>query len=93
MGMAKEIILTGRVLDAEEDYRLRIYNRLVPNEKLIDEAMALAREISANPATAVKQAKRALETGANISGALDFDFEASKDCFLAGDTFARSKRF
>jgi enoyl-CoA hydratase/carnithine racemase len=93
MGVAKEIILTGRVLEAEECYRLGIYNRVVPMEKLMEEAVGLGKEISQHPAVAVKQAKRALEIGADISGALDFDFEASKECFFSGDALARSKRF
>jgi methylglutaconyl-CoA hydratase len=93
MGVAKEIILTGRLLEAEECYRLGIYNRVVPGERLMDEAVGLGKEIAQHPAVAVKQAKRALEIGADISGALDFDFEASKECFFRGDALERSKRF
>jgi enoyl-CoA hydratase/carnithine racemase len=93
MGVAKEIILTGRVLEAEEACRLGIYNRIVPLEKLDEDALNLAREISGNPPFAVKQAKKALEFGADISGALDFDFEASKECFFAGDALDKAKTF
>ena len=93
MGIAKEIILSGRVLEAEEAFRLGIYNRLVSEKSLVDEAMDLAKEISQNPPIAVKQAKKALESGADISVALDFDFEASKECFLSGDAFAGPETF
>ena len=93
MGVAKEIILTGRVLEAEQAYRLGIYNRLVPYEKLREETMNLAKEISGNPPIAVKQAKKALDLGADISAALDFDFEASKECFFSGDALGRAKTF
>lgn len=93
MGMAKEIIFTGRVLEAEEAYRLGIYNRLVPGERLMEEAMNLAKEISANPPLALKQAKKALDVGADINAALDFDFEASKEGFFAGDALSGPKRF
>ena len=93
MGIAKEIILTGRVVEAEEAYRVGIYNRLVTGEKLIDEAMKLAKEISKNPPIAVKQAKKVLDSGANIAAALDFDFEASKECFFAGDALSKPKTF
>ena len=93
MGVAKEIILTGRVLEAEEAYRLGIYNRMVPQEKIQEETMKLANEISENPPIAVTQAKKALDFGANISEALDFDFEASKKCFLEGDAFSKPKNF
>ena len=93
MGIAREIIFTGRVLEAAEAHRLGIYNRLVPGEKLLDEAMGLAKEIADNPPLAVKQAKKVLEAGADISMALDLDFEASKECFFAGDAFSKPKTF
>lgn len=93
MGVAKEIILTGRVLEAEEAYRLGIYNRLAPYEKLLEETMSLAKQISENPPIAVKQAKKVLDLGANISAALDFDFEASKECFFAGNALSKPKTF
>ncbi|HLA04728.1 MAG TPA: enoyl-CoA hydratase/isomerase family protein [Syntrophales bacterium] len=93
MGAAKEIILTGRVLEADEAYRLGIYNRLVSYEKLEEETMSLAKQISENPPIAVKQAKKALDSGADISAALDFDFEASKECFFAGDALSKPKTF
>lgn len=93
MGIAKEIILTGRVLEAEEALQLGIYNRIVPIERLDEETMKIARSIAENPPMAVKQAKKALDFGADISGALDFDFEASKECFFAGDALTKPKAF
>ena len=93
MGVAKDIILTGRVLEAEEAYRLGIYNRMVPREKLQEETMNLAKGISENPPIAVKQAKKVLDLGADISVALDFDFEASKECFFSGDALSKPKTF
>jgi len=93
IGVAKDIILTGRQLEADEAYRLGIYNRLVSLEKLPEETMALAKKITGNPAVAVKQAKKALDAGANIRGSLDFDYEASSECFLVGDAHSKSKNF
>ncbi|MBW1999045.1 MAG: enoyl-CoA hydratase/isomerase family protein [Deltaproteobacteria bacterium] len=93
MGVAKDIILTGRVVEAEEAFRLGIYNRLVPDGGALGEALRIAQEISKNPPVAVKQAKKALDAGADISSALDFDFEASKECFLLGDALERPKGF
>ena len=91
MGAAKELILTGRVIEAEEARALGIYNRVVAAESLLGEALGLAREIAANSPVAVRQAKRAIEAGADLSFALEFDFEASKECFLAGDAFEKPK--
>ena len=93
VGVAKEIILTGRTLEAEEAFRLGIYNRVVPVENLSEETMNLAKEISGNPSTAVKQAKKVIDLGSDISNALDFDFEASKECFFSGEALSKPKTF
>lgn len=93
IGVAKDIILTGRILEADEAYRLGIYNRLISEDRLMEETLELARQITGNPLTAVKQAKKALEFGASIAAALDFDFEASKQCFSVGDALQKLKTF
>ena len=65
VGLAKacEVIFTGRLYSGEEAFALGLVNRVVPQEKLLDEAMALAREIAANAPVAVRLAKRALYRG------------------------------
>ena len=93
VGIAKEIILTGRVLSAGEAHQMGIFNRLVAEDQLMSEALALAGEIASNPPIAVKQAKKVIDSGADISMALDLDFEASKACFYSGDTLDRTKIF
>ncbi len=93
MGVAKDIIVTGRTLQAEEARRMGIYNRLVPEDRLMDEALELARQISGNPSIAVEQAKKALEFRSDISAGLDAGFEASIQCFLVGDALEGPRRF
>ncbi len=44
--IAREICLTGRRINAEEALKIGLVNRVVPAEKLMDEAMALAREVA-----------------------------------------------
>jgi len=65
VGMAKacEVIFTGRLYSGEEAFALGLINRVVPQEKVIEEAMTLAREIAANAPIAVRLAKRALYKG------------------------------
>jgi enoyl-CoA hydratase len=60
LGVAKEIILTGRVLDAAEALRIGLVNRVVPDAEVVDAGRALAREILRNGALAVRLAKLAL---------------------------------
>ena len=57
--MARYIYFTGRRIPAAELYRLGVISACVPREKLMDEAMQIAREIAAKSPTAVKAIKRA----------------------------------
>ncbi len=58
-GRAKEIIYTGKIVNAEEAERIGLVNRVVPHEKLMEEAMALARQIAKGPAS-IHIAKRSM---------------------------------
>lgn len=63
VGMAKacEVIFTGKLYTGEEAFAMGLVNRVVPQEKVMEEAMSLAREIATNSAPiAVRLAKRAL---------------------------------
>ena len=93
MGRAKEIIFTGRVIDADEGLALGIYNQVVQPENLMAEAEKLALDIAKNSPVAVKQAKKALDIGAHISESLDFEFEASKECYFAGEAMTGPEKF
>ncbi len=55
---ALDLILTSRDVGAEEAYRLGLLDRLVPQETLMDEAFAFARQITQWPPVAVRAAKR-----------------------------------
>jgi enoyl-CoA hydratase/carnithine racemase len=46
---ALELMLTGKTIDAEEAERIGLVNRVVPHERLMDEALSLAAELAANP--------------------------------------------
>lgn len=60
LGVALELSMTGRIYDAEEAYRLRIVNRVVPREELLGAAEEYARKILANSQRAVRSAKETL---------------------------------
>ena len=48
VGHARELMLTGRMIDAEEAARINLVNRIVPAEDLLGEAKSLAAEIALN---------------------------------------------
>ena len=61
--LAAEMTFTGRVVGAEEALAKGLVLKVVPPEKLMDEAKALAALIAAKPPRAVRQAKRLLRAG------------------------------
>jgi len=60
---ASEIIFTGRTLGAEQCLELGLVNRLVPHERLAEEARSLAEEVAASAPLAVRAAKRMMRAG------------------------------
>ena len=44
--MLKEMVYTGRIYDAEEFYRVGLVNKVVPADKLEEEALALAHDVA-----------------------------------------------
>lgn len=70
---AMEMVLTGRMVDADEAYRIGLVARLVPVGTAEAEAMVLAEEIAAMPRWAVQLAKEAVHRVA-VAG-LDYAFE------------------
>ncbi len=56
-GLVSDLVLTGRVLDAEEALRHGIVSRVVPADELDATARAIAEHIAAAPAVSVKMAR------------------------------------
>ncbi len=57
---AKELLLTGRLVSAQEAYRMGLVNKVMPPEQLMDEALAIAQEISTNAPTSLSLTKELL---------------------------------
>jgi len=64
---ALEILLSGRWIKAEEARRLKLVNRVVPREKLFNEAERLAQKIAGFDPVAVASAKQAITRGLDLS--------------------------
>lgn len=62
---AIDLILTSRDVAADEAYRLGLLDRLVPHERLMEEALGLARQITQWPPVAVRAAKRVTQQNLN----------------------------
>jgi enoyl-CoA hydratase/carnithine racemase len=80
-------------MEAEEAERWGFYNRLVAPEKLMDEAMTLARSIAAGPtfAHAVTKSQLHHEWGLGVDEAIEAEAQAQAICMQTED-FARAYR-
>jgi enoyl-CoA hydratase/carnithine racemase len=56
IGLARtiDLTLTGRMMDAEECYRIGVISRLVPQDKVMNESMALAELLASKPPVAMR---------------------------------------
>ncbi len=92
---AKELILTGRLIDAEEAARIGLVNRVVPAGEARQAADALAGEIAARGPLAVREAKRLID----LAGELDLDaglaaeLDASERIFATDDMVEGARAF
>jgi len=64
---AKELILTGRRIDAGTALKMGLVSKVVPPGSLMEEARSLAEEISANSPLAVAYAKAAVDLASETS--------------------------
>jgi enoyl-CoA hydratase/carnithine racemase len=61
-GVARELMLTGRIIDADESYRIRLVHEVVAPDELMTAALKMARLIVENNAYGVWQTKIGLNT-------------------------------
>lgn len=78
---AKELILTGRSLSADEAERWGLVNRVVPEAGRMEVARQLAGEIVGNGQVAVRGAKRCIDHGADLARERAYDLEVSNLCY------------
>ncbi|NLA61463.1 MAG: crotonase [Firmicutes bacterium] len=79
--MALDMILSARMVGAEEALRIGLVSRVVPEGKALSEALALAGEISRKSPYAVSQAKKAVREG--LLGTLHDGLKIERELFAA----------
>lgn len=86
-GIAKELLYTGRVIKADEAYRIGLVNRVVAPEALLDTCIELAEEILKNSPVAVQQTKRAVNDGlqTDIRTGVNYEAQAFAVCNASED--------
>jgi enoyl-CoA hydratase/carnithine racemase len=75
-GLVADLALTGRTMDAQEALRHGVVSRVVPDAKLDETALEIARQIAAAPAFTVQMFRRTLGRLANPAVASSLGEEA-----------------
>lgn len=78
---AKDLVLTGRQVKADEALRIGLVDEIVAPEALHDRALALATELAAGPLAAQALAKRAIDGG--LQGSLVDGLTLEQELFVA----------
>ncbi|HLR80455.1 MAG TPA: enoyl-CoA hydratase [Bacillota bacterium] len=66
IGQAKRLIYTAKPIDAEEAFDLRLVERVVSSDSLLNEAVQWAKTIAQNGPIALRQAKTSINRGMEV---------------------------
>ena len=87
VGMAKQLIYTARNIQADEALRLGLVNAVYPQAELMEQALKMAQTIAGNAPIAVRNCKKAINEGLQVSideGAV-IEEKLFGDCFESYD--------
>ncbi len=92
---AKEMIFTGDLIDAGTALNLGLVNKVVPPEKLMEEALALAAKLAGMSGPVLAMAKMAINTGldTDLASGLNMEAKCNALCFATEDQKEGMKAF
>nr|MBA2600593.1 enoyl-CoA hydratase/isomerase family protein [Actinomycetota bacterium] len=95
VGRAKDIIFSGRMVDAEEALRIGLVDRVVPAADVLDAATKLAGRYARGPSVALAAAKQAIQGGieTDIASGLLIERQAFAALFASEDQKIGMKSF
>lgn len=85
VGKAKEMILTGEIINAKEAASIGLINRVVKDEELMAKAEELAHIIAQKSPVAVKMAKKLINENQEINEGLEKEIAFFAQCFATQD--------
>ncbi|MHB8894227.1 MAG: enoyl-CoA hydratase/isomerase family protein [Candidatus Geothermincolia bacterium] len=77
LGRAKDLVLTGRIIDAQEALMMGLVSRVVSADKLMDETLEVAKLLASKAPVAMALAKEAVNAAAEASIPLGGALEAA----------------
>jgi enoyl-CoA hydratase/carnithine racemase len=91
LGRAKELIMTARLIDAQEAERIGLLNRVVAPEELDQATQALVDELLANSHVAVGRCKRVIDASARpaLAQTLEMEIAVQEYCAASARESAR----
>ena len=91
IGMAKQLIYTGKNINAEEALKIGLVNSIYPQNELMNEAKKLASTVAKNSPIAVKNCKKAINEGieVNIEKGIEIEEELFGECFETSEQLER----
>jgi enoyl-CoA hydratase len=86
-GIAKELLYTCDIIDAQEAYRIGLVNKVVPADQLMDAAKKMAKKIASKGQIAIKLTKAAVNQGLEMDLVRGIQYEAEVFglCFATED--------
>jgi enoyl-CoA hydratase/carnithine racemase len=92
---AKEMMITGRQVKAEEALRIGLVDELVSGEELHERALALATEVARGPLKAQAMVKRAVDVGLDVplADGLHLERKLFEEVFHTSDSEIGVKSF
>ena len=82
---AMEMILSGEMIDSEKAYALRLVNKVVKRENLIDSISEIANKIMKNSPNAIAKAIEAINAAEKNPEGFEIEKEKFSECFESKD--------
>ena len=82
LGRATELLMTGEFIDAATAERIGLYNRVVENDRVLEEARAFAERLARGPSFGLDITKDALnrEASMDLASALQYEAQVQAGC-------------
>lgn len=92
---ARELLLTGKIIKADEAFDIGLVNKVIPANNLLNQAKEMAAEIMNNSPVAVENCKKAINAGLkeSLDRGLKIESDLFAECYRAPDQLEGMEAF